>query len=158
MAYVLNREFPRPRALALVDTSANLDLSNLAVGLMIETFENYLNRFRKVMEMDHSPVYDIKGSEIHHRRLTPYLVQRDLAACDRFDVTRRLREIDIPVFVLVGEDDDIIPPRIAKAMEEALPRADFAVVRGADHSPMIEQPGEFNRLLDKYLKWAERNT
>ncbi len=156
MAYTLNKEFRPPRGLVLVDTSSNLDLSRLAVGLAIETIENYLNRFRKVVVRDHSPVYDIKGSEIHHRKITPRLIKRDLKACDDFDVTDRLSDIDVPTFVLVGEDDDIIPPYVALGLEKALPRADIAVVRGADHSPMIEQPAEFNRLLREFFDWLEK--
>ncbi|MFW9792748.1 MAG: alpha/beta fold hydrolase [Candidatus Thorarchaeota archaeon] len=72
----------------------------------------------------------------------------------KFNITDQLGEITMPTFVIVGENDDAIPPHVAKALCDALPRAYFAVVKGADHVPMSEQPAEFNRLLKKFLKWV----
>ncbi len=157
LSYVLNPEFQKPRALTLVDTSSDLDLSRLLVGLIIETFENYLDRTHHLLTRDGYPLYDIKGSEIHHRKISKETIQRDLAACNKFDVTERLGEIDIPSFLLFGEDDDIITPHIAKNLQESLPRADIAVIKGADHSPMVEVPEIFNSLLRKYIDWVEKN-
>ncbi|NOR39390.1 MAG: hypothetical protein GQ580_07375 [Candidatus Thorarchaeota archaeon] len=89
--------------------------------------------------------------------INPWIMQRDLSACDNFDISDRLGEITIPAFVIIGEHDDLIPPSVAKQLEVSLPRADIAVIRGANHSPMIERPDKFNRLLSKFLKWVESN-
>ncbi|MFW9927027.1 MAG: alpha/beta fold hydrolase, partial [Candidatus Thorarchaeota archaeon] len=78
-------------------------------------------------------------------------------ACNKFDITDRLQEISIPSFVIVGENDDVITPTIANHLKTALPRADIAVVKNADHTPMQEQPAEFNRLLRKFVTWVLDN-
>jgi pimeloyl-ACP methyl ester carboxylesterase len=136
MSYVLKRSVVQPRALVLVDTSSNLAILKIAQGLMKEALESH------------------KSTDL----VNVTLLMRDLVISDKFNITDRLGEIDVPTFVIVGEDDDVIPPHVAKALCDAIPRADIAVVRGADHAPMSEQPTEFNRLLRKFLKWVMSET
>ena len=88
----------------------------------------------------------------------PIAMQRDLLACNKFDITDRIKDIAIPTFALVGENDNVITPAIVKEYIEHIPHADLAVVRGADHTPMIEQPEEFNRLLCKFITWVQKQT
>ncbi|MFW9909202.1 MAG: alpha/beta fold hydrolase [Candidatus Thorarchaeota archaeon] len=157
MSYALENRDPRPSALVLVGTSSDLDLSKIALGLAIEAFE------------DHSPKYDIKDLDDDFKvfslvnfqqnatKFQANTILKDLQACNNFDITPRLNEITIPSLVLVGEDDDIITPRRAKQLEMALPRAEFAIVRGSDHSPMVESPDIFNDILNKFLHWVEKN-
>ena len=91
------------------------------------------------------------------RLANPLVMTRDLATCSKFNITDSVGEIDIPTFVLVGENDDIITPAIAAEFEKMFPRADIAVVKGADHIPMVEQPKEFNRLFRKFIEWVIDN-
>ena len=156
MAYVLNRPARMPVAIALVDTSADLDLSRLAPGLLIETVETYLTLIRGEVTNEDSLAHRILVEEEEAKRARPEMVQRDLRACDRFDITDRVEEIDIPTFVIHGEDDDIIRLGVAEDLVRRLPRADIALIRDADHCPMVQQPKEFNRLLRKFLEWVDR--
>ncbi|NWF96455.1 MAG: alpha/beta hydrolase [Candidatus Thorarchaeota archaeon] len=155
MSYVLREDTVRPRGLVLVDTSSSLDLSKLALGLAIEAVEDRLLLFRNRSLEEFTDTYKIKRIEEQTRLSNPEVLRRDLAACDRFDITSRLSQIEVPTFVLVGDDDDIVPPRIAKSLQKSIPRSDIAVVRKADHAPMIENPEEFNRLLRRFVKWVE---
>ncbi len=156
MAYLLNKPQRVPVAVCLVDTSSDLDLSKLGPGLFIETIESYLFLIKKRMTDKDSLAYKIWKAEEDMKREHPEMVQRDLRACDRFDVTDRVSEIDLPTFVIHGEDDDIIPLGVAEALVKRLPRADIAIVRDSDHCPMVQQPDEFNRLMGKFLSWADR--
>ncbi len=156
MAYVLNRPARMPHAMALVDTSADLDLSRLAPGLLIETVETYFGLIRGMLTGSESLAFKILREEEEAKRAHPEMVQRDLRACDRFSIQDRLPEIDIPVFVIHGTDDDIIPRVVAEQLTKALPRADIALVRDSDHCPMVQQPREFNRLLREFLHWVDR--
>ena len=46
---------------------------------------------------------------------------------------------------------------MAAEFEKKFPRADIAVVKDADHIPMVEQPKEFNRLFRKFIDWVIQN-
>ena len=65
----------------------------------------------------------------------------DFRACDRFDVRDRLSEIQVPALVVVGEDDTLTPPAAAEKLAAGLaPHVEIAVIEGAGHLPMVEQP------------------
>jgi pimeloyl-ACP methyl ester carboxylesterase len=154
MSYVLQQDQPSPRGLVLVCTAPQLDLATIIAGLAKEVLDD---RIKMPRLRDNPDAALIKQHEAQVMAFKPQIMRRDLAACGKFDVVNRLSEITIPSFILAGEHDDVIPPRRAKAFAELLPRADFAVVREADHVPMLEAPDEFNRLLKKYLDWTQRS-
>ncbi|MFW9889212.1 MAG: alpha/beta fold hydrolase [Candidatus Thorarchaeota archaeon] len=155
MAYMLHEKYRKPLAITLVDTHPTLELSGLATGLAIETIETQLYLFRGRKERGKHGPYDIIREEEDIKRQHPTIMSRDLAACNKFDVSDRVGEIDVPVFVIVGEHDDIVTPQMAKQFEESLPRADIAVVKKSDHVPMLQNPEHFNELLKKFLEWVE---
>lgn len=154
MAYTLKEAVVKPRGLVLVDTSSDLDLTKLGVGLAKDTIENHIRLFKKEY---FDEITDVKKAESRLLSANPQVMIRDLAACNSFDITDKLGLIDIPTFVIVGENDDVISPAIAKKLETALPRADLAVVKNADHTPMQEQPVMFNILLRKFVFWISSN-
>ncbi len=150
MSYVLNKAFPQPKAIVLADTSSNLDLRKLIIGLVIETLE------------DHTPVEDYSQLEEELERyiLPDYQkiagsfdrsLLRDLDACDDFNITDRLHEIHIPTLVVVGEDDDIIKPKVAKRLADSITNSTYVIAPGGDHVPMIEVWETFNKHLKSFL-------
>jgi 3-oxoadipate enol-lactonase len=156
MSYCLGGLGFLPRALVLVDTAPVLELSRLAAGLVKEAIQERIYLFKGQFYGDYTDTYQLKELEDRMLRANPGVLQRDLAACNKFNITERLKEIQIPAFVLVGEYDDIITPATAKALRRDLPQADIAVVRGARHASMIDQPDEFNRLLRDFITWVEQ--
>jgi 3-oxoadipate enol-lactonase len=160
MAYLLNDKVREPRGAVLVDTSCDLDLSKVTVGLVIEAFENHEMPY-DISALDDDlktlSITKLKTIQKTINRLNAKTILKDLTACNEFDITNRVDEINIPSFILVGEDDDVIPPHIAKKLEEVLPRADIAIVKNADHTPMVEQPERFNTLLRKFITWVSAN-
>ncbi|MHA2077203.1 MAG: alpha/beta fold hydrolase [Candidatus Thorarchaeota archaeon] len=151
MSYVLKKDTMKPRALVLVDTSADLDLTKLGIGLAKDAIEDRIRLFKNQY---YEEITDVKKAEGRLLAANPQVMIRDLAASNKFDITDQVDSIDIPTFVIVGENDDVITPNMAKALENALPRADIAVVKNADHAPMQEQPEEFNRLIRKFIEWV----
>ncbi len=63
-----------------------------------------------------------------------------------------LHGFSTPTLVLVGEDDIVVPPAIARIVVECIPGARLAIVPGAGHSVYFEKPAEFNRLLGEFLE------
>ncbi len=59
---------------------------------------------------------------------------------------------DIPVLVVVGEDDQITPRERAQAMADAIPGSRLVVVPGAGHLTPMEQPETTTRILAEFLE------
>ena len=74
------------------------------------------------------------------------------AASERRDLPARLTEIHMPVLVVTGDDDRIVPTRDSLRLADELPGADLAVIEDAGHLPHEEQPGEFMRVLSTWLE------
>jgi pimeloyl-ACP methyl ester carboxylesterase len=71
---------------------------------------------------------------------------------DRPDSTPDLPALDVPVLILHGAEDQLIPLAEAEAMAAALPRAKLVVVPGAGHLPNLEQPEIFNDAVREFLE------
>jgi pimeloyl-ACP methyl ester carboxylesterase len=76
------------------------------------------------------------------------LVQVDAAlGLVEHDFSAALREVRAPTTVLWGEHDRVAPGRTGLVLARRLPQARLQVVPGAGHTPMLEQPAAFHRLL-----------
>jgi len=71
---------------------------------------------------------------------------------DRPDSTPDLPALDVPVLILHGQEDQLIPLAEAEVMAAALPRAKLVVVPGAGHLPNLEQPEIFNDAVREFLE------
>jgi 3-oxoadipate enol-lactonase len=58
---------------------------------------------------------------------------------------------DIPTLVMVGEADTLTPPDQARAMAQAIPGAQLAIIPGAGHLPPVEQPAATTQRLREFL-------
>jgi pimeloyl-ACP methyl ester carboxylesterase len=82
----------------------------------------------------------------------PDVVHKDLKACDGFDVMNSIKEISVPAWIIVGEDDKLTPVKYAHFLEREIPDTSFSIVPGAGHLVMIEQPQAFNNSLSQFLR------
>jgi len=72
-------------------------------------------------------------------------------AVPRIDVTARLRGLEMPALILVGDQDGGTPPSMAQEMHEAIAGSRFEVIADASHLSNIEQADRFNALLADFL-------
>lgn len=77
---------------------------------------------------------------------------KTLEAVTRFTDFPDFGSIDVPTLVLVGSEDRIAPPHIARAMAEAIPGAVLEVLDGAGHISNIEAPDAFDAALARFLE------
>ncbi|MCL2657517.1 MAG: 3-oxoadipate enol-lactonase [Betaproteobacteria bacterium] len=73
-------------------------------------------------------------------------------AIARLDTRKRLAEVRASSLVIVGEQDLGTPPALARELAGLIADARLEVLPGAAHMSCIEQAGEFNRLLDAFLR------
>jgi pimeloyl-ACP methyl ester carboxylesterase len=67
------------------------------------------------------------------------------------DFTAAIRETAAPTTVIWGRDDPIAPLRTGKLLAERMPDARLKVIDGVGHTPMLESPETFKRLLQEAL-------
>lgn len=91
------------------------------------------------------------------------LMVADAAAADRrvftdnvvsmeaFNVFGRLHRLSLPTLVVVGDQDRLIPRAPMVRTAEAIPRSRLAVVRESGHTPQVEKPDEFARLVATFV-------
>jgi pyruvate dehydrogenase E2 component (dihydrolipoamide acetyltransferase) len=63
-------------------------------------------------------------------------------------VADRLAELGVPLLVVWGEQDRIIPPEHARHVPDA---AEVHVLQGSGHSPHIEAAGDVIRVMERFL-------
>jgi 3-oxoadipate enol-lactonase len=73
------------------------------------------------------------------------------ALMTRPDSTPLLRSIHCPTLILVGDEDTITPPDLAKQMHAAVAGSELVTIQGAGHLSSMEQPAAFNAALAAFL-------
>lgn len=71
---------------------------------------------------------------------------------DRPDAVPFLGQIQVPTLVIVGSQDVLTPPTMAKNLVNGIPNARLAVINGAGHLANLEKPDEFNVAVRSLLK------
>jgi len=74
-----------------------------------------------------------------------------LALSVRKETCSQLTEIMAPVLILVGKEDKITPPAAAQLMHEKIKGSSLHIIEHAGHLSNMENPGEFNSHLIKFI-------
>ncbi len=78
-------------------------------------------------------------------------VRQQRAIIGRADSRPTLPGIAVPTLVLVGEEDGITPPEVAREMAALVPGAELVVVPGAGHLTTMEDPQAVNAAMGRWL-------
>jgi 3-oxoadipate enol-lactonase len=81
------------------------------------------------------------------RGVTPAIVR----LMTRPDSTPTLAAVTCATLVIVGEEDEITGPDVARQMHGAVAGASLALIGRAGHLSNLEQPEAFNESLDRFL-------
>jgi 3-oxoadipate enol-lactonase len=71
-----------------------------------------------------------------------------------FDLRKSLGQICVPALVIAGTRDKNAPAPMVKKMASFIPNATYVELEGVGHLVALEQPGEFNAVLDDFLRMA----
>lgn len=80
--------------------------------------------------------------------LSAYLAQ--LNVIQQHDTLSRLGQIKLPTLVLAGEEDILIPVRLSKVLQQAIPGAAWKTTPGG-HACLWESPDPFNTAFLEFL-------
>jgi pimeloyl-ACP methyl ester carboxylesterase len=70
----------------------------------------------------------------------------------------RLRGLRVPVLLVWGDQDRVVPVAQARRAAARLPDAEVVVLSGCGHLPHVEDPAAFDRALVAFLDQGDRRT
>ncbi|MBK6627931.1 MAG: alpha/beta fold hydrolase [Flavobacteriales bacterium] len=76
----------------------------------------------------------------------------------RPDRTAVLQGLRVPVLIITGEEDDLMPLPTSQAMQEAATDARLRVIPGVGHLSNLERPDAFHRAVRDFLNELSRST
>jgi len=74
-----------------------------------------------------------------------------LDAVIEYDARDRLEEIEIPVMIVWGTRDWVIPSAAALSYNRRIPHSRLEIFEDTGHVPQLERPARFNAVLDEFL-------
>ncbi len=147
-------------ALVLCDTKPNADDNGAKIkrsaGIKLITKEGvgkFVDGF-----VPNTFAEDSKSMEIYNttlqkcRKQNPIGVKGALIAMlSRVDSTEAIKEFDLPVLSICGENDALTPPKVMKEFTTQIRGAKFVEIPKAGHMTPIEAPDLFNEVLSDFL-------
>ena len=73
------------------------------------------------------------------------------AALATLDLREQARGVQVPVLVLVGEQDEATPPAMARELASLLPDARFEMLAGCAHVPQLQAPRQFLQAISSFI-------
>jgi pimeloyl-ACP methyl ester carboxylesterase len=89
--------------------------------------------------------------EITNNRLKVIKIIALAKSAIRNNLGEELNQIKQPTCLIWGNDDTITPPFVGKEFHRLIPNSELHFVDKCGHAPMMEVPGEFNKILDQFL-------
>ena len=80
------------------------------------------------------------------------VLQRQVRAALNFTPHPLKRTLTIPMLILVGADDIITTPEMARSLHERYPHSQLHIFKETKHLPHVEQAEEFNKIVTNFLK------
>jgi pimeloyl-ACP methyl ester carboxylesterase len=69
----------------------------------------------------------------------------------RLDLPERLDELSLPVLVITGDDDRIVPMEQSVRLAQEVPSAELAVIEACGHTPHEECPEPWLEAVNGFL-------
>lgn len=69
----------------------------------------------------------------------------------RNNLGEELSQIKQPTLLIWGNQDTVTPPFVAHEFNKLIPNSELKFIDKCGHAPMMEQPAEFNKILEEFL-------
>ena len=85
------------------------------------------------------------------REVAPAVLHADFCACDGFDVSARVGEIDLPTLIICGQLDQMTPAKYSERLHAQICHSELHLLDNTGHMAMIEQADTTTHLFEKFL-------
>jgi len=142
------------KGIILIGSGARLRV----LPLIIEAVEGKLGDTRAWITELIEPLYGTV-QEKTRRSIMPGLAEvgpaaqlNDFRCCDKFDIMDRVNEVKLPVLCIVGDRDNMTPPKYALYLAGKMPDCRVSIIEGGTHLAFLEKPAEVNGAIESFLK------
>ena len=87
-----------------------------------------------------------------HKAIGPAAMLSDLLCCDKFDLTDRLQEINLPTLIICGELDTMTPVKYADYLGAKLANSRVEIISQATHFVFAEKPVAVNKAIEDFIE------
>lgn len=91
-------------------------------------------------------IYDIVNSRIKAIKVIALA-----KSAIRNNLGEELSQVKQPTLLVWGNNDTITPPFVGKEFQKLIPNSELYFIDKCGHAPMMEQPAEFNLILQNFL-------
>ena len=140
--------------IVLIDSAGILPQKTFKQKVKIKTYK----LMKKIISL--KPVYAVcpeliddwksRQGSADYRNATPMMRQCLVKAVNE-DLTPLLKDIRQDTLLIWGDNDTATPLSDGKQMEQLIPEAGLAVVKGAGHFSFLDQPAVFRRIMESYF-------
>lgn len=90
--------------------------------------------------------------EITNNRIKAMKIIAMAKSAIRNNLGEELKEITQPTLLVWGNNDIVTPPFVAEEFHKLIQNSELHFIDKCGHAPMMEVPGEFNKILEKFLQ------
>jgi pimeloyl-ACP methyl ester carboxylesterase len=130
-------------------------LSQYIFSALYPTIDNAKRAFQMMSNNNHHQISDSLIKDFVNRMRLPNAkyayISTLLALRKNNDLKNKLREINTPTLVIWGRNDATIPVNNIEYFKEN-PSIKTCVMDGCGHTPFVEKPLEFYRLVKEFIE------
>jgi pimeloyl-ACP methyl ester carboxylesterase len=125
--------------------------------LIIDTIKGKLNDVDGWMKEFVEPLYATVDEKVRRillpklRAVGPAAQLNDFLCCDKFDIMDKVGQIQLPAHCIVGDQDNMTPPKYSQYLVKNMPHCGMTIIEGATHLGFLEKPEQVNKAIEVFL-------
>jgi len=141
------------KAIILIGTGARLRV----LPQIIETIRSKLDAPREWLNEFVKPLYSSINKDLWNilepvlQRVGPAPQLNDFLCCDKFDIMDKVSSVNLPALAIVGDKDNMTPPKYSQYMADNMPCCKMALIKGGTHLAFMENPHRVNEVIEKFI-------
>lgn len=140
--------------LVLVSTGARLPVPDEAIARIDADFEAECARMVEASWLHHDPDLIRRGTN-SVISMGPESLRADYLSARDHDLRGKLGGIDVPVMVMSGESDPLVPMWLSEELADELSGATLAIIAETAHVPQLERPEMIDLLVAAFMARIE---
>ncbi len=143
---------PRVAGIALIGGSSRLVVTDAILDGLQNHFEPTIDNIVKYSWFKNTGAFFKEKNRQRALDAGQEVVYNDFLACSRFNLSKRLDEVEVPALVVASDNDRMVPLDASRKMAEAIDGATFVGLENCGHYQHIEQTSRVADELASFLQ------